>query len=73
MLNRLPLHGFSPSELQICQRVFDRICAERKVERSSGVAEDLAASVISAFSAGLADEEKLLAAVTGRFEGVPSG
>lgn len=73
MLNRLRPNGFSPSELQICQRVFDRLCAERRVERSSGDAEDLAVAVINVFNAGLADEDKLLAAVTGRFDGFQSG
>lgn len=73
MLNRLRPTGFSPSELQICQRVFDRLCEERKVDRSSSDAEDLAATIINAFGAGLADEEKLLAAVTGRLDGARAG
>ena len=73
MLNRLRPTGFSPSELQICQRVFDRLCEERKVDRSSSDAEDIAAAVIHMFSGGLADEEKLLAAVTGRLDGAPAG
>ena len=73
MLNRLPPHGFSPSELQICQRVFDRICAERRFDRTSGDAEDLAAAVFNMFSGGLTDEEQLLAAVIGRLNGASTG
>ncbi|TIN24991.1 MAG: hypothetical protein E5Y31_16695 [Mesorhizobium sp.] len=54
--------GFHPSDLQLCQRVFDRVCSERKLDRTS-VEPDvqlLAATVFSLFENGCRNESELL-------------
>ncbi|MER8446352.1 hypothetical protein NKH52_24455 [Mesorhizobium sp. M1066] len=54
--------GFHPSDLQLCQRVFDRVCLERKLDRMSGESDvqRLAATVFSLFQNGCRNEGELL-------------
>ncbi|MER9296704.1 hypothetical protein NKI38_09420 [Mesorhizobium sp. M0621] len=54
--------GFYPSDLQLCQRVFDQVCSERKLNPMS-VEPDvqrLAATVFSLFENGCRNESELL-------------
>ncbi|RVA63253.1 hypothetical protein [Mesorhizobium sp. M7A.F.Ca.CA.001.08.1.1] len=54
--------GLHPSDLQLCQRVFDRVCLERKFDRMSGESDVqlLAATVFSLFQNGCRNEGELL-------------
>lgn len=66
MLNGLRQGCLYPSELQSCQRVFDRLCQEMRLERTSDDAADLASQVLIAFQYGHSEEADLYAAVTHR-------
>ena len=50
-----------PEELEILQRVFDRICRDRKCPPESEEAEDLAATIIVLFQNGVLTEHELVA------------
>lgn len=54
--------GFQPSDLQLCQRVFDQVCSERKLNRMSiePDVQQLAATVFSLFENGCRNEGELL-------------
>lgn len=54
--------GFYPSDLQLCQRVFDRVCSERKLDPMSREldVQQLAATVFSLFESGCCNETELL-------------
>ncbi|MER8555135.1 hypothetical protein NKH37_23610 [Mesorhizobium sp. M1217] len=60
MLGRPSGHGFYPNDLAICQRVFDQVCSERKLDPSSPEVDGLAATLISLFGNGCTDEATLL-------------
>ena len=61
---RLPQSRFlSPDDLATCQRVFNRICADAKLERRSVDGEALASAVLANFQQGIVDEKELLVAV----------
>jgi hypothetical protein len=64
MLNRVYLAAFCPSDLDTCQRVFERLCVELKVERTSEKAAQLAKIVLFLFHNGLMDEADLLRAAS---------
>ena len=53
---------FYPSDLQLCQRVFDQICCERKLDRMSlePNVQQLAATVFWLFENGCSNESELL-------------
>jgi hypothetical protein len=51
-----------PDYLATCQRVFNRICADARLERRSVDGEALASAVLANFQQGI-DEKELLAAV----------
>ncbi|WP_032900298.1 hypothetical protein [Mesorhizobium ciceri] len=57
---RIP--GFYPSDLQLCQRVFNRVCLERNLDRMSEESDVqlLAATVFSLFQNGCRNEGELL-------------
>lgn len=63
MLNGFRQGCFYPSELQRCQRVFDKLCEETHLERTSGEAADLAYQVLLAFQYGHTEEADLFVAV----------
>ena len=54
--------GFYPSDLQLCQRVFNQVCSERKLDPMSPEpdVQRLAATVFSLFENGCSDEAELL-------------
>jgi len=54
--------GFYPSDLQLCQRVFNQVCSERKLDPRSPepAVQRLAATVFSLFEHGYSDEAELL-------------
>jgi hypothetical protein len=54
--------GFYPSDLQLCQRVFNRVCLERNLDRMSEESDVqlLAATVFSLFQNGCRNEGELL-------------
>ena len=61
---RIPQSRFlGPDALATCQRVFNRICADAKLERRSVDGEALASAVLANFQQGIVDEKELLAAV----------
>ena len=61
---RIPQGRFlGPDALATCQRVFNRICADAKLERRSVDGEALASAVLANFQQGIVDEKELLAAV----------
>jgi hypothetical protein len=62
MLNRVYLAAFCPSDLQTCQRVFDRLCVQQHFERTSEKAEYLAKVVLFLFHNGIMDETNLFEA-----------
>ncbi|MES0002846.1 hypothetical protein NKJ90_29380 [Mesorhizobium sp. M0051] len=53
---------FHPSDLQLCQRVFDQVCFERKLDRMSlePDVQELAATVFVLFENGCRIETELL-------------
>ncbi|MER8375537.1 hypothetical protein [Mesorhizobium sp. M1409] len=53
---------FHPSDLQLCQRVFDQVCFERKLDRMSlePDVQELAATVFALFEDGCSNETELL-------------
>jgi hypothetical protein len=55
--------AFYPSDLQLCQRVFDQVCLERRLDPMSREpdVQQLAATVFSLFENGYSDEAELLA------------
>ncbi|AZO48911.1 RNA-binding protein [Mesorhizobium sp. M4B.F.Ca.ET.215.01.1.1] len=56
-----------PSDLELLQRVFDRLCDERRLaQKDKEQREDLAAEIVSAFRNGIADETELLRAISKR-------
>lgn len=61
---RIPQSQFlSPDDLAICQRVFDQICADARLDRTSVDGEILASTVLTAFQSGIVEDAELLAAV----------
>lgn len=60
-------HGqfIGPEDLAVCQRVFDQICAEAKIDRNWDEGEVLAVTVLTFFQHGFAEYDDLLAAVLG--------
>ncbi|WP_095091196.1 hypothetical protein [Mesorhizobium sophorae] len=54
--------GFYPSDLKLCQRVFDQVCSERKLDPRSSEpdVQRLAATVFSLFENGCSNETELL-------------
>ncbi|WP_084508022.1 hypothetical protein [Mesorhizobium sp. WSM3224] len=66
---RVPQSQFlGPEDLAICQRVFDRICADANLDRKSVDGQVLALTVLAFFQRGVTDHDELLAAVLGRRE-----
>jgi hypothetical protein len=63
MLNRVDL-AVCLSDLKTCQRVFDQLCVERQVERTSEEAWNLASVVLFLFQDGHTDEADLLGAAS---------
>jgi len=64
---RIPQSRFlGPDALATCQRVFNRICADAKLERRSVDGEALASAVLASFQRGIVDEEELLEAMRAR-------
>lgn len=67
----MPLSGYSgvfcPADLDFVQRVFDRLCEERRLARKDREQrEDLARIVICLYQRGLTDEDELWRALTKR-------
>lgn len=64
---RIPQSQFlSPDDLAICQRVFDQICVDAKLDRASVDGKALASTVLAAFQSGIVEDAELLAAVRAR-------
>ena len=59
MLNGLYGHTFYPDEIAVCQRAFDQICLEGRINPKSLEAEALAATLFRLFDTGY-DEATLL-------------
>jgi hypothetical protein len=58
---------YGPSELELLQRVFERLCGERRLaKKDREQREALAAEVFRAFADGTADEIDLLRAISRR-------
>lgn len=58
---------YCPSELDLLQRVFERLCGERRLaKKDREQRETLAAEVIRVFAGGIADEAELLRAISKR-------
>jgi hypothetical protein len=55
------------SDPQTCQRVFDRFCVERHLERATEEARDLATIVLILFQCGHTEEADLLGAASAAF------
>ncbi|WP_322419562.1 RNA-binding protein [Mesorhizobium huakuii] len=67
----MPLAGcggmFEPEDLDVLQRVFDRLCAERRLaQKDREQREVLAQDVICLFQVGVTDEDELWRALTKR-------
>ena len=60
MQNRILGRAFYPTDIDVCQRVFDQICQEQHLDHSSPKAEALAATLFSVFENGCNDEAALL-------------
>lgn len=64
---RIPQSQFlSPDDLAICQRAFDQICVDARLDRKSVDGELLASTVLAAFQSGITEGAELLAAVRAR-------
>ncbi|WP_181170724.1 MULTISPECIES: RNA-binding protein [unclassified Mesorhizobium] len=51
---------YTPSDIDLLQRVFDRLCSERRLALKDEEQRDyLACEVIAAFDSGVADETEL--------------
>lgn len=59
-------HFLTPDDLATCQRVFDQICADARLDRTSIDGEILASTVLYFFQRGTVDHDELLAAVRAR-------
>ncbi|OWK21305.1 RNA-binding protein [Mesorhizobium amorphae] len=58
---------FEPADLDLLQRVFDRLCDERRLaQKDKEQREDLAEEIVSAFRNGIVDEADLLQALSKR-------
>ena len=58
---------FEPADLELLQRVFDRLCKERRLALKNKVQRlELAAEIVAAFKHGIDDEAQLLQAVSKR-------
>jgi hypothetical protein len=56
-----------PVELEMMRRVFDTVCAERRIaQKDNEQRDDLAAEIVTAFDHGATDEKELLRAVSRR-------
>ncbi|MER8434105.1 hypothetical protein [Mesorhizobium caraganae] len=64
MLNRMYFAAFCPSDLETCQRAFDRLCAQQHFDRTSAKAEHLAGVVLFLFHNGITDEADLFDAAS---------
>ncbi|MGO4642556.1 hypothetical protein AB4Z43_29460 [Mesorhizobium sp. 2RAF45] len=63
---RIPQSRFlSPDDLATCQRIFDQICADARLDRKWVDGELLALTVLTAFQSGIVEDAELLAAVRG--------
>jgi hypothetical protein len=70
MLVRLQNPGLQPEDIDVCQRVFDQVCAEGWHHKLSLDADLIASAIFGLFQAGLRDEASLLARIQeqqGRF------
>jgi len=56
-------HFLSPDDLATCQRIFDRICADARLDRKSVDGELLALTVLTAFQSGIVKDAELLSVV----------
>jgi hypothetical protein len=56
----------SPGDLTLCERVLERLCAERGVDSNGLAAQTLASEVLVAFQHGITDEQALFAFMTAR-------
>ncbi|MER8444737.1 hypothetical protein NKH52_16215 [Mesorhizobium sp. M1066] len=63
MLDRFGNSSLCPADLKTCQRVFERLCAERNFDHASEEAEHIAPAVIRHFQEGHVDEGDLWLAV----------
>jgi hypothetical protein len=52
-----------PEDLALCQRVFEQVCSDDKMDPGCIDSEDLAAAVLTTFQRGVTNEAELLAAV----------
>jgi hypothetical protein len=57
--------AISPEELDMLQRVFDRICQQRGLTKQSREAASVAASLMALFQSGIRSEKQLLAMMSG--------
>ncbi|MFK0693203.1 RNA-binding protein [Mesorhizobium sp. IMUNJ 23033] len=58
---------FEPVDLDLLQRVFGRLCDERRLaQKDKEQREDLAEEIVSAFRNGIVDEADLLQALSKR-------
>ncbi|BCG87923.1 hypothetical protein MesoLj113c_40330 [Mesorhizobium sp. 113-3-9] len=61
-VSRKNLECFQPEEIELLQRIFDRICSEGRVARGTLFEEQLAAWLIALYQGGERDEAKLIEA-----------
>lgn len=59
------LQTIDPDELRLLQRVFDRACEAKLIQKGSDLAVDLAVQVINLYQHGVQEEHKLYLLVTG--------
>ncbi|MER9567545.1 hypothetical protein [Mesorhizobium sp. M0571] len=52
--------GLYPSDLDLCQRIFDQVCSDEDIARSSLDGETLAMRILAAFQEAGLDEADLL-------------
>lgn len=67
----MPLHrysgAFDPSELDLLQRVFDKLCEKRLLRKEDDEQKEfLAVEIMSAFRNGITDEDDLLRTLSTR-------
>ena len=55
-----------PSDLDLVQRAFDRVCLEKRLAPGSHDASDAAFRVLYFYERGMIDEDSLFLAATGR-------
>lgn len=52
--------AFQPAEVDLLQRVFDKLCDKRFLAKDGDERDSLALEIISAFRNGITDEDELL-------------